>query len=270
VRGTPGFPSFPVLILSCLLLPLLVGFDIPDSSGTYAKVGAGRGAYRLIGCDRRIDSEFREVQVDMRHTLANLAKDADVRRGAVWTPDFVTLAYFAGFQARTLTLVQIDSGASGNLGEEKQTRGFGGGAYLGFDWRWLGLQVGWVGYQYHPLSEDGEGGFAWPMAGVRLGKTDRFYATCEIMGSQPILSGGGMVNFGAGMKLGSTRLWAGQGAMVGTGSSMGILKAEQGIGALELSMAAMAGLADPAPTGLGIARDYGISLGLSYRLSSLR
>ena len=259
------------LALAFLLAPFLVGFDIPDSSGTYAKVGMGRGAYHITGCHRSFDSEFLEAQVDMRHTFATGPRDGEPSGWARLRPGHTTLGYFADFEGQTLTLVKRDTSVQDSLGKKKNTRGFAGGAYLGLDWRWIGVQAGWGGYLFNPGVLDAQQSHAFPMAGIRLGDAEGIYATAEVWGSTPFLSGGGQMNFGAGTKLGATRIWLGLGSYsVGGNSTMGVLKVEHGFGPLELHFSALGSAKDVPPAGLGIDNEYGFSLGLSYRLSSLR
>lgn len=59
----------PLPILACLLTPFVVGFDLPDSAGTYVKVASGRGAYHVSGCHRGYDSEIVEGHIAMRASL---------------------------------------------------------------------------------------------------------------------------------------------------------------------------------------------------------
>jgi hypothetical protein len=48
-----------------------------------------------------------------------------------------------------------------------------------------------------------------------------------------------------------------------------MLKVDQGLGPWMLSMSFMGNGKDVAPAGLGIDQEYGFSLGVAYRLSSL-
>jgi hypothetical protein len=56
--------------LSLALLPFVVAFDYPDTTGVRAKVSAGRGTYSLSTCSRRFQSEYVEENVALRATFA--------------------------------------------------------------------------------------------------------------------------------------------------------------------------------------------------------
>jgi hypothetical protein len=259
-------------VLVFAILPFVAGFDIPDSAGTYAKVSGGRGAYHLTGCHRSFDSEVWEGQVSMRHAFNTASQADDAGFWKKLSPDLTTLGYQADFVTQELTVVKADSGY-GKPGDAESARGFMGGGYLGADWKWVGMELGLAAMMLNLGADDAEKNKAVPLLGLRVGLTDGIYGTVEVGGSVPYLTGGGQVNFGVGGKFGDTRAWIGGGGYgfdgVKSFGNMGILKVDQGFGPWALSAALMGSGRSVPPAGLGIDHEYGFSLGLSYRLSSL-
>lgn len=263
----------PALILLLAVLPFVVGFDISDSSGTYAKVSGGRGAYHLTGCHRDFDSEFLEGQVSMRHTFNTGTHDESASLWKKAGPEYTTLGYFADFVTQDLTIVKADSVSKSKAGDTETARGFAGGAYVGLDWKWVGVDLGLAALLLNLGVDDAERNKGAPMLGLRLGLMNGIYATGEVAGSNPFLSGGGHVNFGLGGKFHATRAWLGVGSYGLNGykdfGSLGILKLDQGFGPWDLSLSVQGSGKDIPPANLGIDHESGFSLGLSYRLSSL-
>lgn len=258
------------LLLLALALPFMVGFDIPDSSGTYARLSGGRGAYHLTGCHRNFDSEFYEGQVGLRHTFASGpgGEASTLRRLA---PDMTTLAASGDFIVQDLTVV-LDSAATNNtLGDKESARAFAGGAYLGLDWKWVGVNMGLSASLFNLGIKDAEDQGVKPILGLRLGLTDFLYFSMEAAGSNPYLTGGGGKNAGLGMKFGDSRAWAGVGDYNFPGShAMGILRLNHGYGPWDFALAGQFGAEEVPPASLGIDREYGFSVGVAYRLSSLQ
>lgn len=259
------------LALLFMVLPFVVGFDVPDSSGTYAKVSGGHGAYHLTGCHRDFDSEVWEGQVDMRHTFKTGSGEADASLWGKLKPELVSVGYHADFVTQDLTVVKADSGY-GTAGDAESARGFTGGAYVGLDWKWVGVDLGIAALMLNLGADDAEKNKATPALGLRFGLRDGIYLSADVAGSSPYLTGGGQFNFGVGGKFRDTRAWIGGGSYGFSGANLGnlgILKLEQGFGPWNLFGTVQGSGQDVAPPGLGIDHEYGFSLGLSYRLSSL-
>jgi len=252
-------------------LPFVVGFDIPDTSGTYVRASAGRGTYHLSGCHRDFDSEFWEGQVALRHTMETGTRDPDASGIRRWLPKLTTVGTHGDFIVQDLTVVMDSAKTKNTLGETDSPRAFEGGAYLGLDWDRVGVDLG-LSYALFNIGVEDAEKRAWaPVLGLRLGITNTIYLTAEAAGSSPYLSGGGGRNAGIGMKLGDYRAWAGLGDYNWKGSTtLGIFRLDRALGPWAFSFAGQIGNEDVKPAGLGIDREYGLSLGVSYRLSSLR
>lgn len=256
------------LLLLASVIPFVVAFDIPDSSGTWARVSGGRGTYHLIGCSKReFDSEFWEGQIALRHAM-RLADSAS----PAWVPAYATIGTHADFIVQDMTVVKDTvSGAANTLGDRHDENAFDGGAYMGLDWKWVGLESG-LGYAFfNPDLKDAEKRSADPMLGLRLGLTDRVYLTAEVAGSNPYLTGGARRNLGVGTLWDGTRIWAGVGDYDWDGATtLGLLRLDRAVGPWSLSLAGQFGFEEVPPANLGVDREYGFSLGVAYRLSSLR
>ncbi|MBW8887111.1 MAG: hypothetical protein JF616_05055 [Fibrobacteres bacterium] len=253
-----------------IALPFVVGFDIPDTSGTYVRASAGRGTYHLSGCHRDFDSEYWEGQVALRHTMETGARDPDASVLRRLMPGLTTLGTHADFIVQDLTVVMDSAKTDNTLGDTRSPRAFEGGAYVGFDWERVGVNLG-LSYALFNLGvEDAEKKAIAPVLGLRLGVTRSIYLTAEAAGSNPYLSGGGGRNAGIGMKLGDYRAWAGLGDYNWSGATtLGMIRLDRASGPWAFSFAGQIGGQEVKPAGLGIDREYGLSLGLSYRLSSL-
>jgi hypothetical protein len=263
--------SFSPLILALALLPLAVGFEVPDSAGTYAKVSGGHGAYHLTGCHRDFDSDFSEGEVAMRHSFATASKDPSPGFLKRLQPELTTVGYHADFVTQELTIVRADTAQTkSRVGDRESARGFAGGGYVGLDWKWVGLDLGVNALILNLGVDDAEKNKAAPMLGLRVGLRDGIYATGEVNGSNPFLTGGGQANAGLGMKLNDTRAWVGVGSYGFNGMEpLGVIKVDQGFGPWGVSLTAQGSAKDVPPSGLGIDHEYGFSLGVMYRLSSL-
>jgi hypothetical protein len=258
------------LILLSVALPFVVGFDIPDTSGTYVRASGGRGAYHLTGCHRDFDSEFWEGQIALRHTLETKPRDADVSGWRRLAPRLTTFGTHGDFIAQDLTVV-MDSAKTGNtLGDTHSPRAFEGGAYVGLDWDRVGVDLG-LSYALFNLGIEDAEKKAWaPVLGLRLGVTEAIYLTAEVAGSQPYLTGGAGRNLGVGMKLGDTRAWVGMGDYNWSGATtLAMLKLDRTAGPWSFSASGQFGPESVKPANLGIDREYGLSVGIEYRLSSL-
>lgn len=258
------------LCLLIVALPFVVGFDIPDTSGTYVRASAGRGAYHLTGCHRDFDSEFWEGQVALRHTLETKPREAEASGWRKLAPRFTTFGTHGDFIVQDLTVV-MDTAKTGNTrGDTYSPRAFEGGAYVGLDWERFGMELG-LSYALFNLGIEDAEKRAWaPALGLRLNITDALYLTAEAAGSQPYLTGGAGRNAGIGWKQGETRAWLGLGDYNWGGSTpLAMLKLDRAAGPWAFSLAGQLGTGSVKPANLGIDREYGLSLGVAYRLSSL-
>lgn len=259
------------LLLLVLALPFVVGFDIPDTSGTYMRLSGGKGAYHLTGCHRNFDSEFYEGQVGLRHTFASGTEDPEASTLRKIAPRFTTLAAHGDFIVQDLTVVLDSAKTDNTLGNTESARAFEGGAYLGMDWKWVGVNLGLSAALFNIGIDDAEKQGANLIAGLRLGLTDFLYFSLEAAGSNPYLTGGGGKNAGFGAKFGDTRAWAGVGDYGFPGSeAMAMLRLNQAYGPWDFALAGQFGTTDVPPSNLGIDNEYGLSIGVAYRLSSLK
>lgn len=262
--------SHSPLVLILMLLPFVVGFDMNDSSGTYAKVSGGHGAYHLTGCHRDFDSRFNEGEIELKHTFATAAADKpDPSFLDKARPALTTVGGFADFVSQDLTVVRAVSPSTSKAGDQESARGFAGGAYVGLDWRWVGVDLGLNALLMNLGVDDAEKNKVAPMLGLRLGSAEGIYATGEVNGANPYLSGGGQVNAGLGMKFGATRAWLGAGTFFSGNAPLGMIKVDQGWGPWGVTLTAEGSGKNVPPADLGIDHEYGFSLGLIYRLSSL-
>jgi hypothetical protein len=100
----------PILLLAAVC-PFLMGFDTPDSAGTYVGLAAGRGTYHLVGCRGHFDSEFWETQASVKHRFDLQTRESQAGGGWMargWEtlkPAHVTPGVFAGALSEELTLV---------------------------------------------------------------------------------------------------------------------------------------------------------------------
>jgi hypothetical protein len=257
--------------LAFILLPFVVGFDQADSGGTYVKVSGGKGAYHLTGCHRDFDSEFMEGEVALKHTFATATEAPEPGFWQRVQPAFVTVGGSADFVSQDLTIVKADTTQTkSRVGDQESARGFAGGTYVGLDWKWIGVNLGLSALLLNLGVDDAEKNKAAPMLGLRLGVAEDIYATAEVNGSNPFLTGGGGINAGLGMKFDATRAWFGIGSYFAGGpGSLGIVKVDHGWGPWGISLIAQGSAKEVSPAGLGIDHEYGFALGVMYRLSSL-
>ena len=269
------FKSPRSLLFLIAVFPFLVGFDTPDSAGTYLGLGGGHGTYHLVGCKGKFDSDFWEGQMSVKHRFASDSASS----GSFWSrmkPGHNTVGTFVDALAENVTVLAVNKDTNGvpffpdSVGSTFEKRGFAGGLYWTGDWRWVGLTVGWCGlYRSSQIPDLDVQNFAQPILGLRFGNYDRFYGSLEAYSSSPTLVGGGVVNVGLGGKWRSTRLWVGTGRYPGKQKDqkdLGVLKLSQGMGPFTLSLVAQGSGQDVPPANLGIDHEGGLSLSLQYRL----
>jgi hypothetical protein len=254
----------PLLILVCLLFPFLVGFDIPDTSGAYVKAGVGRGAYYTSGCHRTYDFEYEEAQLAFRKTRA-LNKSPEAKGWARFKPDYFTMGASGSFVMDHLVVaLERDSIVVPKDSFPEDNPGVGGSLYLGLDWKWIGINAGIAGLSLHPDVTGGRMRGVMPCGSLRLGPPN-LYASAELLGSSPMISGGGLMRLGAGGRWRDTRLWLGLGGQPNK-ETMGVLNLSQQLGAVNLAFAAMVGDKGGPSLGMGIDQPYGLALSAEYRI----
>ena len=269
------------LSLSLILVPFLVGFDYPDSTGTYAKVSAGGGHYRFTpGCSRySYGVDFQEAEISLQHRIATKPVDPSASIWSKMKPSHITFAAQGDLINKEIKVIAYDttskdefsgpwSPAPGypNIGTRTTAVGFAAGTRLGFDWKWIGTTVGAAALSYGKGESEGVGSkneeipnFL-PIAGLRLGDVEVVYATYELLGSSPLSSGGGFLKAGVGGKFASTRIWAGYGTYPYR-DWMPLLHVAHSFGAITASFTAQAN-----PLIENRNDNYGLSFGLEYHL----
>jgi hypothetical protein len=269
------------LSLCALLLPFLVGFGYPDSTGTYAGVSAGRGRYRFTpACTHDAYSvDFQEAEISLQHRIAMKPPEPDGGFLKAMKPGHVSFGMNADFMRKQITLVGVDTssvldpstdpGATSESGTQVGSRrdalGYALGARIGLDWKWVGATAGVAALAYSNEEYRGNLGSGsqpafLPILGLRLGDENLVYLSSDLMGSSPIASGGSMLELGLGGKWLGTRLWGGYGALPFE-RTVAIFKASRPVGPLDLSLGMAARVED-----FTRFEEYGASLGLGYRI----
>lgn len=255
------------LALACLLLPFVVGFDMPDSTGTFVKVSGGRGAYHLSGCKRSYDSELTEGNIAMRASVPT-ASGGGTTFWSKAAPAKTTMGVFGNFTNEELTVTDT-GGASpdpARVGDVTDDHGLAGGVYVHFDWRWLGLQAGVGGFSVLQKTYDVDRQGGSPILGLRAGP-EYLFLSGQVYGATPLYTGGGLMQMGVGGRIGATRLWGG----IGTSpfkATMVTLKGSQGLGPVTLSAAGMYGTKEHA--GSALDPEYGFSVGVEAGIPGAR
>jgi len=274
-------PSFRFLSLGLLVVPFLVGFDYPDSTGTYAKLSGGGGRYRFTpSCSHyNYGSDFQEGEFAMEHRMATKPVDANASRWEKIKPGHITYGFNADLIKKDITVLSYNPSGSNTdgeawspgfgdpkIGDHSSTYNFALGTKFGFDWKWMGAEMGGsvLSYGDNNLREGNNGDALpfpiMPILGLRLGDADLIYGSYEILGSSPIYSGGGLATIGIGGKVWSTRLWIGVGELPFR-DAVAVVKVTHPFGPLAVSLSAEAG-----PKNLSSTGDYGMSVGFQYRL----
>ena len=105
--------------LSLALLPFVVAFDYPDTTGIRAKVSAGRGTYSLSTCSRRFQSEYVEENVALRATFATGSEGTTL--GKRLRPGKTTVGAYGNWVQEELLLVREDGGPPEDPPRRKKT-----------------------------------------------------------------------------------------------------------------------------------------------------
>jgi len=250
--------QLPILFLILAISPFVVGFESPDSSGTYAKFAGGRGAFHMSGCHRAHDVDFWEGYASVKHRF-------DTRSKSGLTPD-VSVGAAAGIIPEKRTLVKVDTPYTGTIGTTEQHTGYAGSAFVALEWRWLGLNAGVTGINAWIIGNDSNyttRTFV-PGGGIRIGPWKSVYVTAEVYNDEPFFTGGGWIQMGIGGKFFDTKLWVGEGGIPYTNAA--VLKAAHAWGPLEVSFIAQGNPKNIPPANIGIDHEYGVSLGLEYRI----
>jgi hypothetical protein len=261
-----------------MILPFMVGFDFPDSTGTYIGASAGGGHYRFTpACSRyTYGAAFQEGGFSVQHRKALAVPESGAPRSKL-APSHVTFAAGGNLIHRRMTALSFDDApeyAGGPprsplpgdpvIGSQRDRIGWMGRTKVGFDWKWVGAEFGACLLDYGHGREVGDTGIyediiALPVLGLRLGNRDSFYGTVGFMESDPLVSGGGIVSLGMGIKASSTRIWYGYAAAPNEGSFQ--IKASQ---SREPFRFVLSGQVNPMQ--LGSKGEYALALGLGYKL----
>lgn len=255
------FKSPALIALALMTLPFVVGFDVPDTSGAYVRGGIGRGAYHVSGCSNNYDFEYQEAQLAFRKTFATGADKG-------WKPSYVTLGGSFDVTKDQLVAAWKDSTLKPIDSLPSRTFGFSEGILVSVDWKWVGFGGGFALGDYRRPYEGARLVGLAPCGLIRVGP-EFLYASFESFSqSRPLVAGGGIMRGGIGGRWRHTRLWTGVG---GTpyGSSVLILDAEQAFGPLSLSLTALGDGQRYSPLPAGIDQQYGLGLGLQYRIPGL-
>jgi hypothetical protein len=252
----PSRYAFTALLL--VLLPFVVGFDFPDTTGIHGRISAGRGTYSLSSCSRSFRSEYIEENVAVRATFATGSDEPD------WAnrlrPGRTTVGAYGNWTQEELLLLKED-GVTPTNATPKDDWGQSYGLYTQFDWRFFGLQAGAVYLSQWETDAGRHGNSLYQTAEVRLGP-ELLYASAALLSSTPILSGGGGLQGGIGGRVRNTRAWGGLSVFPARETSL-TLKLSQKVGLATLSVAGQWGL----ETSNYGSREQGLSLGIDIPLS---
>jgi hypothetical protein len=246
--------------LSLALLPFVVAFDYPDTTGVRAKVSAGRGTYSLSTCSRSFQSDYVEENVGLRATFATGSE------GTTWgerlRPGKTTVGAYGDWVQEELVLIREDGGRPDRPVTPKKDNGSSFGAYAQFDWRLFGLEMGALNLGSWDADEEYHDNRFVPTAEVRLGP-EYFFASTAFFSGAPVLSGGGGVAGGVGGRLGGTRIWGGLSTFPARENCLSF-KVSQKLGPAYLGMAGQWAFK---ASGYDGNHEHGISLGLDIPLS---
>jgi hypothetical protein len=258
ILGSRSRSAFTALLF--ILLPFVVAFDFPDTTGVHGKISAGRGTYSMTSCSRVYQSEYVEQNAALRATFATGSDEPELAKRL--QPGKTTVGAYGNWVQEELLLVREDGGAPDRPATPIKEAAQSYGAYTQFDWRNFGLQVGGAYLsQWNP--DDGiHTSHLVPTAEVRLGP-EYLYASAELLSSTPIQSGGGYFLAGVGGRKGGTRMWAGYSTFPVRENSLS-LRLSQKVGPATLSFA---GQWSPAASRYFTAHEHGVSLGLDLPLS---
>ncbi len=245
--------------LSLALLPFVVAFDYPDTTGIRAKVSAGRGTYSLSTCSRTYQSDYVEENVALRATFATGSEGTTTMKRL--QPGKTTVGVYGNWVQEEILLIREEGSAPGNATPE-ESNGASFGAYTQFDWRLFGLQIGAMSLSQWDFGEENRGYQFLPSAEVRLGP-EYLFASTSLFSSDPIKSGGGGWMAGLGGRIKGTRVWGGYSVFPIRNNCLA-LKLSQKLGPANLSFAGQWALE---AARYDATREYGLSLGLDIPLS---
>lgn len=245
--------------LSIALLPFVVAFDYPDTTGVRAKLSAGRGTYSLSTCSRTYQSEYVEQNAALRATFATGSEETTIMKRL--QPGKTTVGAFGNWVQEDVLLVREEGSTPSNATPEKSS-GATFGAYAQFDWRLFGLQMGAMNLSEWDFGAQNRRNRFLPSAEVRLGP-EYLFAGTSLFSSTPVKSGEGGWTAGLGGRIWGTRIWGGYSVFPTRNNGLG-LKLSQKIGTAYLSFAGQWALE---ASRYDATREHGLSLGLDIPLS---
>ena len=246
--------------LSFVLLPFVVAFDYPDTTGVRGKVSAGRGTYSLSSCSRSFQSEYVEENVALSATFATGSEGTSWRKRL--RPGKTTVGAYGNWVQEERLLIREEGSVPSRPVSSEKSDAFTFGAYTQFDWRLFGLQIGGLNLSRWDAEEENHGNEFLPSAEIRLGP-EYFFAGTSLLSSTPVQSGGGGWTAGLGGRIRGTRIWGGYSVFPIRNNSLG-LKISQKLGSANLSFAGQWALE---ASRYSATREHGLSLGLDIPLS---
>lgn len=251
-------PAYAALLLA--LLPFVVAFDYPDTTGIRGKISAGRGTYSISSCSRSFQSEYVEENVALSATFATGSEGTSWRKRL--RPGKTTLGAYGNWVQEERLLVREEGSSPASPASPEKSDAVSFGAYSQFDWRLFGLQIGGLNLSRWHAGEDNHGNEFLPSAEIRLGP-EYLFAGTSLLSSAPVLSGGGGWTAGVGGRIRGTRIWGGYSVFPIRNNGLG-LKLSQTLGSANLSFAGQWALES---SRYSATREHGLSLGLDIPLS---
>jgi hypothetical protein len=236
------FKQIKCLLLISMLLPFLVGFSDPDSSGIHfgASIGKGRNSFTLSGCNRYTEyrNEFEDVNYRVHYNGENIHVGAFV------------------YSTNNEKIVEIFDDDDGHSIDTRIYSSRYYGAFTGANLNPYKFSLGFITNEnYKPLL---------PIIGLEYHFSQMVYITSEFNKSSPLISGGYPLASGIGLNFKNTNIWIGPTVDMTQNFETSLsLKIRQKIGIASLQIAGYNSFSSL------YKNDYGISVGLSLNLMTL-